>query len=109
MSGEGRDSTYNPKRKTQKGFARETRRRNTRQGDYTEMEVVSSGSDNEGTIISSESGVGSVKTESGLGEQELQGEDVFDSWTTNTFKNTATQVTTKFFMLTEVNRDLEMA
>ena len=79
MSGEGRDDTYKPKTKTQKGPVRESRRqRQTRQVDYSEVEIVPSDSDSEGTTANSESSIGSVKLEPGVTELGLESDKSVD-------------------------------
>ena len=109
MSSEGRDSAYIHKQKTSQGLMRELRKRNTRPVDYKEVDVVSSGSESEGTIIESESGIDSIKLEPGLGDQELDGDKLVDNWTTGTLRKTAMKGTSQIVKLSEANRELEMA
>ena len=71
MSGEGRDSTYKSTLKTTKGPVRESRRLK-KQVDYSEVELVLSDSDSEGTIFNSESGIESIKLEPGITELGLE-------------------------------------
>ena len=59
MSREGKDSTYRPKSRTTKGPTRESRRIKSKdQVDYAEVELISSDTESEGTIINSELGLG---------------------------------------------------
>ena len=81
MSREGRDSTYRAKARQVKGPTSEsTRIRGKEQVDYKEVEIISSDTESEEIIINSESGIGSIKQEPHLGEQELGGDNFLDTW-----------------------------
>jgi len=97
MSGEGRDSTYNPRKKTEKRPVMKSRIiRKKNQVDYSEVEIVTSDSDSEGTIANSESGIGNINLESGLTELELENDRSVDIWTPGTLRNTANQAQNNF-------------
>ena len=82
MSKEGKDSTYRPKSRTMKGPTRESKRIKSKdQVDYAEVDLISSDTESEGTIINSESGFGSVKLEPTLPELDLDSERFQDAWT----------------------------
>ena len=108
MSGEGRDSTYKSTLKTTKGPVRESRRLK-KQVDYSEVELVLSDSDSEGTIFNSESGIESIKLEPGITELGLECERSVDVCTPGMLRSTANQVSEQSSRFTEVNTELAMA
>ena len=108
MSGEGRDSIYKPTLKTARGPVRESRRVN-KQADYSEVELVTSDSNSEGTAVNSESGIESIKLEPGVTELELGSERDSAFWKSGILKNTANQVNEQFLRFVVENSELVMA
>ena len=84
-------------------------RRLKKQVDYSEVKLVVSDSDSEGTIFNSESGIESIKLESGVTELGLECERSVDVWTPGTFRSTANQVSEQLSRFAEVNTELAMA
>ena len=112
MSREGRDSTYKPTKSTtqkERTGPRQAAKRNTKRIDYTEVEVIVSGSDTDKTLTDSESGFSSVKLEPVEKGARVQREGLRDTWTPNTFRHKATQVTQQFVRISETNTELVMA
>ena len=66
MSGEGRDKEYKPTKKpqqTETTTLRQSSRQTTRNVDYKEVEVISSGGESDQTAVSESGFEGSVKLE----------------------------------------------
>ena len=110
MSSEGKDSTHRPKTKTAKGPAREsTRIRRRELVDYSEVETIDSDTSGEHTLVQSESDFGSEQLKQEFKEETLGSDGFLNTWTSQTLRQNATQVSQQFVRLAEVNSELTMA
>ena len=88
---------------------RQSGRKPTRQIDYREVELISSGGELEETITGSESGIESVKLEPGEHGFEQECEPRNSQWTPGTLRSRTETVTEQWNRLARASSELAMA
>ena len=77
--------------------------------DYSEVETIDSNTSREHTLVQSESDFGSEQLKQELREETLGSDGFLNTWTSQTLRQNATQVSQQFLRLAEVNSELTMA
>ena len=76
---------------------------------YAELDLSTSDTESESTVVGSESGFGSIKLEGEMEQIDIEGDELTHTWTSTTIRNTATQVGIKVNRLADENLQLRMA